>query len=132
MTSSNGAAKVSPNSTVDVETELLSCPPCHAHVRLALASVEQTDNPKTPKIVPIAPLPQTGFNNQEESQPITPITVTQSTVEKRAILAAMRETGNDKGLASRMLGIGRTTLYRKLREYGFKPEFAPAAPRSKT
>ena len=125
MTSSNGAAKLSPHATVDVESELL-CPHCRTHVRLALVSVEQTDNPKSPTIVPMARAPETGLRNEEESQLITPITITLATVEKHAILAAMRETGNDRRLASRMLGIGKTTLYRKLKEYGFKS--APQTP----
>jgi DNA-binding NtrC family response regulator len=43
-----------------------------------------------------------------------------ATLEKRAILAAMRETGNDQLRAPAMLGIGKTTLYRKLQEYAFK------------
>jgi transcriptional regulator with PAS, ATPase and Fis domain len=40
-------------------------------------------------------------------------------IEKRAILTAMRRAGNDKKLATRLLGIGKTTLYRKLKEYDF-------------
>ena len=39
-------------------------------------------------------------------------------VERRTILKAMSETGGDKPAAARILRIGRTTLYRKLREYG--------------
>jgi transcriptional regulator with PAS, ATPase and Fis domain len=39
-------------------------------------------------------------------------------VEKRAILGALRVTKGDRTLASTLLGIGRTTLYRKLKEYG--------------
>ncbi len=38
-------------------------------------------------------------------------------LEKRAILAAIKELGGDKLLAARRLGIGKTTLYRKLKEY---------------
>jgi two-component system response regulator HydG len=38
-------------------------------------------------------------------------------LEKRAILRAIEEFGGDKLLAARMLGIGKTTLYRKLKEY---------------
>jgi transcriptional regulator with PAS, ATPase and Fis domain len=38
-------------------------------------------------------------------------------VEKRAILHAMDVTKNDRTLAAELLGIGRTTLYRKLKEY---------------
>jgi transcriptional regulator of acetoin/glycerol metabolism len=38
-------------------------------------------------------------------------------VERHAILNAVAEAKGDKLLAARMLGIGKTTLYRKLREY---------------
>jgi DNA-binding NtrC family response regulator len=37
-------------------------------------------------------------------------------LERRAVLHALRETG-DKLIAARMLGIGKTTLYRKLKRY---------------
>jgi transcriptional regulator of acetoin/glycerol metabolism len=39
-------------------------------------------------------------------------------VEKRAILHALQVTRGDRTLAAELLGIGRTTLYRKLKEYG--------------
>ena len=39
-------------------------------------------------------------------------------VEKRAILHALEYTRGDRTVAAAMLGIGRTTLYRKLKEYG--------------
>ncbi len=38
-------------------------------------------------------------------------------LEKRAILHAIRELSGDKLMAARLLGIGKTTLYRKLKEY---------------
>jgi len=38
-------------------------------------------------------------------------------LERRAILRALREAGGDKRAAARMLGIGKTTLHRKLRQY---------------
>jgi DNA-binding NtrC family response regulator len=38
-------------------------------------------------------------------------------VERHAILNAVAEARGDKLLAVRMLGIGKTTLYRKLRQY---------------
>src|ERR1700693_519683 len=38
-------------------------------------------------------------------------------LERRAILRALRETGGDKLAAAKLLGIGKTTLYRKLKEY---------------
>jgi len=39
-------------------------------------------------------------------------------LEKRAILHALKRAKNDRTLAAVMLGIGRTTLYRKLKSYG--------------
>ena len=39
-------------------------------------------------------------------------------LEKQTILAALSQVNGDKMLAARLLGIGKTTLYRKLKEYG--------------
>jgi DNA-binding NtrC family response regulator len=41
-------------------------------------------------------------------------------LERRAILKTLRETSGDKLAAARMLGIGKTTLYRKLKQYKVK------------
>ena len=45
---------------------------------------------------------------------VTPI----AELERNAILDAIRVLGGDKLKAARLLGIGKTTLYRKLKEYG--------------
>lgn len=45
--------------------------------------------------------------------PVSPL----AEVEKRAILDAIRYTKGDRTVAAALLGIGRTTLYRKLKEY---------------
>ena len=42
-------------------------------------------------------------------------------LEKEAILETLRKLNGDKLLAARLLGIGKTTLYRKLKEYGINP-----------
>jgi DNA-binding NtrC family response regulator len=42
-------------------------------------------------------------------------------LERRAIIRTLRETNNDKVAASRILGIGKTTLYRKLKQYNVIP-----------
>jgi transcriptional regulator with PAS, ATPase and Fis domain len=47
--------------------------------------------------------------------PVLPL----SEVEKREILRAIEYTKGDRTVAAALLGIGRTTLYRKLKEYGF-------------
>jgi DNA-binding NtrC family response regulator len=43
-------------------------------------------------------------------------------IERRAIFHTLRETGGDKPAAARLLGIGKTTFYRKLKEYGEKQD----------
>ncbi len=43
-------------------------------------------------------------------------------LERRAILRTLRETNGDKVAAARMLGIGKTTLYRKLKQYRLEQE----------
>ena len=48
-------------------------------------------------------------------------------LEKQAILETLRKLNGDKLLAARLLGIGKTTLYRKLKEYGIS---APAEART--
>ena len=40
-----------------------------------------------------------------------------ATIEKETILKALEEAQGDRARAAQMLGIGRTTLYRKLKEY---------------
>jgi transcriptional regulator of acetoin/glycerol metabolism len=39
-------------------------------------------------------------------------------LEKDAILGAIAQLNGDKLTAARLLGIGKTTLYRKLKQYG--------------
>ena len=43
-------------------------------------------------------------------------------LERRAILRTLRETSGDKLAAARILGIGKTTLYRKLKQYNMETE----------
>ncbi len=50
----------------------------------------------------------------EPSNKIVPM----AELEKQAILGTIAQLNGDKLLAARMLGIGKTTLYRKLKEYG--------------
>jgi two-component system response regulator HydG len=40
--------------------------------------------------------------------------------EKKALLRALYETGGDKLAAARLLGVGKSTLYRKLKRYGIQ------------
>jgi DNA-binding NtrC family response regulator len=47
----------------------------------------------------------------------TPNVIPLAELEKHAILSTIDQLNGDKLLAARMLGIGKTTLYRKLKEY---------------
>ena len=74
-------------------------------------------------ILHIADLPsnlqQSSSEKSLESNELTTI----EEMERRFILRALRETNGDKLAAARLLGIGKTTLYRKLKQYG--PEVLP-------
>ncbi len=49
-------------------------------------------------------------------------------LEKQAIIGALKQLHGDKLMAAKMLGIGKTTLYRKLKEYGISERWAIAMP----
>ena len=49
-------------------------------------------------------------------------------LERRAIYRALQESDGDKLKAARLLGIGKTTLYRKLKQYGGESRAAAAQP----
>jgi len=77
-------------------------------------------------IVHLGDLP-TALQNSEMFLAATPISavptagpqiVPMAELEKQAILATIRVFNGDKLEAARRLGIGKTTLYRKLKEYG--------------
>jgi two-component system response regulator HydG len=48
-------------------------------------------------------------------------------MERQAILGTIDELGGDKVMAAKLLGIGKTTLYRKLKEYGIEMEVEPVS-----
>jgi DNA-binding NtrC family response regulator len=48
-----------------------------------------------------------------ETSPVLPL----MEMERRAIVQALEYTRGDRGVAASLLGIGRTTLYRKIKEY---------------
>jgi DNA-binding NtrC family response regulator len=60
------------------------------------------------------------FTAAASSEPVLPSlpgVVPLAVLEKRAILNALEYTKGDRAVAAHLLGIGRTTLYRKLKEY---------------
>jgi DNA-binding NtrC family response regulator len=67
-------------------------------------------------IVHFADLPS---SVQDRYPTLTPVedVVDWAEVEKRTIYKALRESGGDKIAAARAMGIGKTTVYRKLKQY---------------
>lgn len=57
-----------------------------------------------------------------EPPPEPPVVETMEANERRIIQQAMQTFHGDKLLAAKALGIGKTTLYRKLKEYGMSEE----------
>ena len=53
---------------------------------------------------------------------------TLSEIERAHILEVLEQTGGDRTLTATLLGIGRTTLYRKLKEYGLTAKTEGAEP----
>jgi two-component system response regulator HydG len=66
---------------------------------------------------------QDGENGSGAASGSVPVT-TLADLEKQAILAAIRTLHGDKLQAAKLLGIGKTTLYRKLKEYGIADPLA--------
>jgi two-component system response regulator HydG len=63
--------------------------------------------------------------------PTEPKIAALSELEKEAILSALQQLKGDKLLAAHRLGIGKTTMYRKLKEYGVAKDLeAEVTPRS--
>ncbi len=80
-------------------------------VKLEARSVAASAGP-TP--ITIEPLERSLPSSPDSSfSPILPL----MEIERRAILQAMEHTRGDRAVAAHLLGIGRTTLYRKLKEY---------------
>jgi transcriptional regulator with PAS, ATPase and Fis domain len=55
--------------------------------------------------------------HRANSEPSRPPIVPLNQIERTAILEALEYTKGDRAIAANLLGIGRTTLYRKLKEY---------------
>ncbi len=72
--------------------------------------------------------PDACISEPEEGERKTPDSKIMSIadLEREAILATIRQLKGDKLMAAKLLGIGKTTLYRKLKEYGVTEEFGEA------
>ena len=64
------------------------------------------------------PVPEEPGADEQAPLLVRPAVAPLRETEKQAIIKALKETGGDRARAARLLQIGRTTLYRKLKEYG--------------
>lgn len=71
-------------------------------------------------IVHVADLPSNLHYATSERAPDRNEILPLEELERRAILKTLHETSGDKLSAARMLGIGKTTLYRKLKQYNMR------------
>ena len=65
----------------------------------------------------VGDLPSNLQSGNRDRMPQTDELLPLDELERRAILRALREAGGDKLAAARLLGIGKTTLYRKPKQY---------------
>ena len=61
-----------------------------------------------------------GRSSGDDPIPIVAPVIPLAEMERLAIIRALEYTKSDRVMAAHLLGIGRTTLYRKLKEYGIK------------
>lgn len=74
-------------------------------------------------VVSVADLPSSLHYPNADRLPAKDEMMPLEELERRAILRTLRETSGDKLAAARLLGIGKTTLYRKLKQYNLeRPE----------
>jgi two-component system response regulator HydG len=72
-----------------------------------------------PPEIQVKDLPSNVLNYIAEESPAERPTRLQE-LERQAILQALEATGGDRQRAARLLGISKTTIYRKLKEYGLE------------
>lgn len=91
-----------------------------AHI-LESAMAVSTNNPQVIGERDIGPLLRASAAAAELSSNI-PADVSLESMEKFAIRQALRLTGQNKSRAAELLGLSRTSLYRKLKDYGLEVE----------
>ncbi|MGA2186053.1 MAG: sigma-54 dependent transcriptional regulator [Bryobacteraceae bacterium] len=89
--------------------------------RAAVASAQGAPAPDAPDRPMANSQPHAAVPAMAAAPPSCPV-LPLSEIEKKAILGALEYTRGDRAVAAHLLGIGRTTLYRKLKEYRLDEE----------
>jgi two-component system response regulator HydG len=91
------------------------------NVRELESCLERASAMSSGPVLHVGDLPSSLQNSRAgllSSASVEPRIVPLAELEKHAIIKALEQLRGDKLMAARMLGIGKTTLYRKLKEYG--------------
>ncbi|MGA2074064.1 MAG: sigma-54 dependent transcriptional regulator [Terriglobia bacterium] len=75
----------------------------------------------------VVDLPSTILYFVGQPAPEQPAVATLRELEQRQILQALEATKGDRQRAAKLLGIGKTTIYRKIKEYGLEDAVNPQA-----
>jgi len=75
----------------------------------------------------VSDLPEEAMSYYNLSDMVKNETIPLRDIEKAAIYNAMAKTNNDTSAVSDLLGISKTTLYRRLKEYGFNTHYDPSS-----
>ena len=96
------------------EGEVIQVADLPPEIQSAAEGAAEVNNPgvETPVVSPGG----TGEIPLAAPAPVTPLHVT----ERKAIEAALVQAGDNKKLAAQLLGISRSTLYEKLKQYGLE------------
>ncbi|QDU69708.1 sigma 54-interacting transcriptional regulator [Engelhardtia mirabilis] len=81
----------------------------------------RTDRPTgTHVLTPVSPMPAPRTQYGVEAAAVEEEPISLESFERKALLRALEHTGGDKLAAARLLKIGKSTLYRKLKRYDIK------------
>jgi two-component system response regulator HydG len=112
---------------MQVSEEAMGCAMSHdwpGNIRELENCFQRAVSLSSAKLIQAHDLPSSMFNPVAgESSPRQDQNLLQD-LEQQAILRALKTTGGDRVRAAKLLGIGKTTIYRKLKEYGM--DEAPA------
>ena len=92
------------------------------NVRELENAIEHAIALRSGSILHVSDLPSNLHHASGEKLPQNDEVLPLEELERRAILWVLQKAGGDKLAAARLLGIGKTTLYRKLKQYEFQAQ----------
>lgn len=87
------------------------------HLPKYMTSSKKKDHPS---IDQVSEADMGALNNNPESPDMVSESISWTSVEKRMIMDALMKTGGKRGLAAELLGWGRSTLWRKIKQHGLE------------